>query len=865
MRAPVSMLKELCGVTEPVSGVQVAADLVRVGLEEEGLFGGEVTGPLVVGRVLDKTDEPQKNGKTIHFCHVDVGNHGQRAEAGGDPSVTQEIVCGAHNFEAGDLVVVVLPGAVLPGGFEISSRKTYGHPSNGMICSERELGLGDSHDGIIVLTDYFSADPARLDGLEPGDDAIALLGLDEETVEVNVTPDRGYCFSIRGIAREWALSTGRTTYADPVAIDVPPRTSGGYSVRLDDSSPIDEAPGCDRYVARIVRGVDPTAASPSWMATRLVQMGMRPISLAVDVTNYLMLLTGQPLHAFDLDTLSGQIVVRRAEAGERLTTLDDVERVLDPADLLITDGGTVPLAIAGVMGGATSEVSASTTNVLIEAAHFDPISIARSSRRHRLSTEASKRFERGVDPAMAAAVAELAVQFLVEHGGGVADPEVTDADLRTERSAYRFDTTLAQALIEPGPSEGLDHGSVVSVLQAIGCTVTSAGDPGAGNTDVDVLPPSWRPDLRNGPDLVEEVARVRGYDKIPSVVPQAPAGRGLTESQRAIRLISDVLAAQGLTEALSYPFVSTQLHDDLGHLADDPRRHAVRLSNPLSDEQPLLRTNVLDSLLPVVRLNAGRGTRVGAFYEIGRVFRPASDTAQAPVPGVGVRPTDDVLAAIDAAVPPQPRHLGIALSGDAVAKGPLAAARRYDATDAIALAQGVARSLGVTLTVAADAHTPFHPGRRAALHLPDGQLVGHAGELHPKVVAALELPERTCAVELSVDALCEAAGGAVQATRLTTFPAAHSDVALVVDDAVPAAEVAGELRRGADSVLGENSVEDVLLFDVYRGDQIGEGKKSLAFRLVVRSAEGTLKTAQVSQARDAAVARAAERFDAVQR
>ena len=301
MRAPTQWLAELVGLEQVPAGADVAADLVRVGLEEEGLYGGEVRGPLVVGRVLDKTDEPQKNGKTIHFCHVDVGEHGQRAQAGGDPEVTQEIVCGAHNFEAGDLVVVCLPGAVLAGGFEITSRKTYGHPSNGMICSERELGIGDDHDGIIVLSRYFADSPELVDALTPGQDAIALLGLDAEVVEVNVTPDRGYCFSMRGIAREYALATGRgDAFVDPVgpeSVTPPPSNGTGYEVRLVDEHRIHGRAGCDRYVARIVRDVDVTAISPAWLRTRLVQLGMRPISLAVDVTNYLMLLTGQPLHA----------------------------------------------------------------------------------------------------------------------------------------------------------------------------------------------------------------------------------------------------------------------------------------------------------------------------------------------------------------------------------------------------------------------------------------------------------------------------------------------------------------------------------------------------------------------------------------
>lgn len=861
MRAPVSWLRELCGVTEPLSGAAVAADLVKVGLEEEGLHGGDITGPLVVGRVLDKTDEVAKNGKTIHFCHVDVGPHGQRLTDG----VAQEIVCGAHNFAAGDLVVVVLPGATLAGGFEISARKTYGHDSNGMICSEAELGLSEQSDGIIVLTDYLADQPELVGRLEPGMDVVELLGLGDEVVEVNVTPDRGYCFSMRGIAREYALATGRDTFRDPVAVDVPEANVSGYVVRLLDEAPIRGRVGCDRYVARIVRGVDVTATSPTWMTTRLTQMGMRSISLAVDVTNYLMLLTGQPLHAFDLDALSGSIEVRRARPGESLTTLDDVVRRLDPADLLITDGGHTPLALAGVMGGATSEVTAATTNLLIEAAHFDATTVARTSRRHKLSTEASKRYERGVDADMTAAVNELAVRLLVELGGGSADPGVTDVDLRRPRPSYTFDTRQPWDLIEPAPTApaGLDHAAVVASLRAIGCSVQEPEEREHrhdGFSRVQVLPPSWRPDLVNGPDLVEEVARIRGYDQISSVLPAAPAGRGLTRAQRSVRLVGTALAAQGLTEVLTYPFVSPTHFDALGHDALDDRRMAVRLANPLSDEHPLLRTNVLDTLLGTLRVNVGRGTTDVGLFEVGLVVRPGDPRASAPIPPVGERPDESVLDTITAAVPHQPRHLAIALTGAAVPEGPWGPSRPYAATDAVALARVVGEVLGVALTISADSHSPWHPGRCAAVALPDGTLIGHAGELHPKVVTTLDLPPRTCAVEMDLDALLAGSGTPVQARPLSTYPIARSDVALVVADDVSAAAVESALRSGA----GE-SLEAVVLFDVYRGDQVGEGKKSLAYRLSFRASDRTLTTAAVSAARDAAIASAALAVGAVQR
>ncbi|HEX2705471.1 MAG TPA: phenylalanine--tRNA ligase subunit beta, partial [Candidatus Lustribacter sp.] len=480
MRAPLSWLGEYVDIAPGTTGAQVAASLVSVGLEEEDLHGGDITGPLVVGRVLDLVDEPQKNGKTIRWCHVDVGSHGQRVTDGS----AQEIVCGAHNFAAGDLVVVVLPGAVLPGGLAVSARRTYGHVSHGMICSAAELGLGEDHSGIIVLQDYLGADAAT--SLQPGDDAIALLGLADEVIEVNVTPDRGYCFSLRGIAREYWHATGSRpgAFRDPVAIGTPVPSTNGYAVELADEAPLGGAEGCDRYVARVVRGIDPAASSPAWLERRLTQMGMRPISLAVDVTNYVMLAVGQPLHAFDVATLNGPIVVRRAKPGETLTTLDDVERRLDSQDLLITDSGTVPLAIAGVMGGATSEVTSATTDVLVEAAHFDPTTTARSSRRHKLVTEASRRFERGVDPAMTAEAAQLVVDLLVRYGGGIPDPGVTDVDHTSPRAPYRLDVTGPSRLI------GVDYPRerVVEILRDLGCAVEDAGP---GSSTVSVTPPPW--------------------------------------------------------------------------------------------------------------------------------------------------------------------------------------------------------------------------------------------------------------------------------------------------------------------------------------------------------------------------------------
>lgn len=851
-RIPLTWLGEHVDLPAGFTAEQLAADLVRVGLEEEAIHPAAVSGPLVVGEVVELTQEPQKNGKTINWCRVDVGP--EHNEPGGSP---RGIVCGAHNFVVGDRVVVALPGAVLPGPFPITSRKTYGHVSDGMICSARELGLGEDHDGIIVLSTL------GIDA-EVGTDARELLGLGEEVLEINVTPDRGYCFSMRGVAREYAHSTGAAFTDRGLATEAERRpASGGFPVEIDDAAPIDGVPGADRFVAQVVRGVRANDPSPQWMQRRLTQAGMRPISLAVDVTNYVMLDLGQPLHAYDLEKLAAPIVVRRAAPGERLRTLDDADRALDPEDLLITDSpagerASRAIGLAAVMGGGDTEVGPGTTDLLIEAAHFDPITVARSARRHKLPSEAAKRFERGVDPQLPRVAVARVVALLTEHGGGVADEALTDVDRTTTPDPIALDVTLPARLVGvPYTPE-----EVVETLTEIGCEVGEVVDG-----TVVVVPPTWRPDLAVGVDLVEEVARLRGYDAIPSIVPDAPVGRGLTDGQRARRSVARALAEAGLVETLSYPFVSTEQLDALGLAADDPRRRAVRLVNPLSDAQPYLRTNLLVTLLDTARRNVSRGIGDVAVFEIGLVTRPLADASPAPrLPG-GVRPTDEDLAAIEAAVPPQPRRVAGVLAGNAAPAGWWGPGRRADHTDAIAAAQKVAEVVRVPLVVTADAdHAPWHPGRCARLTTEDGRLVGHAGELHPAVVAAHHLPPRAVAFELDLDVLLAAAPTEpVQAVPVSSFPVAKEDVALVVPAEVPAREVLAAVRAGAAASPAGDVVEEVRLFDVYEGDQVGAGKRSLAFSLRLRAADRTLTAQETAAVRDAVVAEASARLGAVLR
>ncbi|MEU9923483.1 phenylalanine--tRNA ligase subunit beta [Streptomyces griseoluteus] len=833
MRVPLSWLREYVDLPESETGRDVQAKLIDSGLEVETVeqLGAGLKGPLVVGQVLT-IEELEGFKKPIRFCTVDVGT----ANGTGEP---QEIVCGARNFAVGDKVVVVLPGAVLPGDFAIAARKTYGKTSHGMICSTDELGMGDdgSH-GIIVL-------PPET---EVGKDAIELLELVDEVLDIAVTANRGDCLSIRGVARETAIAYG-LPLRDPALIDVPAPNAYGYPVKVSDPM------GCDRFTARTVTGLTPEARSPIWLRRRLQKVGMRPVSLAVDVTNYVMMELGQPLHAYDRTSVQGAIGVRRAEEGEKLRTLDGVERTLHAEDLVITDERG-PIGLAGVMGGANTEIAdhddteRSTSDVVVEAAHFDAVSVARTARRHKLSTEASRRYERGVDPEAAAAAAQRTVDLLVLLAGGTAEAGVTEI---VAPSAPR---TIAIPADHPDKVAGVTYGreTVVRRLQEIGCDVY-------GQDELIVTVPSWRPDLTEPNDLAEEVIRLEGYENLPSTLPTPRSGRGLTHRQRLHRRIGRALAGAGYVEAPNYPFVSEQVFDQLGLDAGDPARRVVKLANPLNDEEPALRTTLLPGLLGALRRNDGRGSHDLALFETGLVFLPREAAAVSGHLPVDRRPTDEEIARLDAALPEQPRHVAVVLTGAREQAGWWGKGRPADWADAVEAARTVAREAGAELSVRKAQYGPWHPGRCAELAVVvDGaeRVVGHAGELHPRVLKALGLPERTSAMEVDLDALEEAGDDIPQAPAISTFPVATQDVALVVDKPVPAADVEAALREGAGELL-----ESIRLFDVYENpEQLGEGRKSLAYALRFRAGDRTLTVDEASAARDAAIAVANERTGA---
>jgi phenylalanyl-tRNA synthetase beta chain len=829
MRVPLRWLGESVDLPDDVSLEHVHAALVSVGFEEEAVHTVDLTGPIVVGRVLERVPEPQKNGKTINWCQVDVGEPEPRG-----------IVCGAHNFDVGDLVVVTLPGAVLPGPFPIAARKTYGHVSDGMIASARELGLGDEHDGILRFADL-GMDP------EVGADAIALLGLDDAAVEINVTPDRGYALSMRGVAREYAHATG-ATFSDPVD-RVLPRTGAGFAVTIDDAAPIRGRVGASTFVTRVVRGIDASRPTPAWMVARLSLAGVRSVSLPVDITNYVMFELGQPLHGYDLATLQGGLTVRRAAAGERLTTLDDVERTLDPEDLVIADDAG-PVGLAGVMGGARTEITAATTDVLIEAAGFDQVSIARTARRHKLPSEASRRFERGVDPLVAQAAANRAVELLVDLAGGTPDELGSTLVDETPRPTVTMRLGRAADLIGVEYSDA----EVLDTLRAIGATVDVDGDL------LSVTPPTWRPDLVDDVSLVEEIARIVGYDRIPSVLPVAPPGRGLTRHQQARRRVSAALAAAGLTEVVTAPFVSAATAAAYPGI-DPAGGPSVVLANALDSAQDHLRRSGLPALVDVARRNLSRGLVDVAVYETSRVFlpEPGVELGTSDVPVGAQRPTPDTLAALDAALPTQPFHVSALLVGNAVLKQPGVPAEPFGIADALDVARTVAWAVGVQLTVAQTSHPSLHPGRAASLLVGD-TVVGVAGELLPERTADADLPRVVAVVELDLDALVAAAPDVVDVAAIVSYPAATQDLSLVVDVSVPAGDVLHEVRAGAGELL-----EYARLVDDYRGAGVDEGQKSLTFALRFRATDRTLTAAEASEARDGAVRRAGERFGATLR
>ncbi|MBX7454326.1 phenylalanine--tRNA ligase subunit beta [Mycolicibacterium sp. 3033] len=832
MRVPYNWLRDVVAAGAPgwdVTPEDLEQTLIRIGHEVEEIIPvGPVRGPLTIGRVA-AIEELTEFKKPIRAVKVDVGAQ----NVDGQP---RDIVCGATNFAVDDLVVVALPGTVLPGEFTIATRKTYGRTSDGMICSSAELNLGADHSGILVLPPGTAA---------PGDSAHEVLGLDDVVFHLAITPDRGYCLSVRGLAREIANAYD-LDYVDP-ALEIPGLPSEGDALPVT----IDPAAGVQRFALRPVTGIDPAAISPWWLRRRLLLSGIRAISPAVDVTNYVMLELGHPMHAHDRSLISGGFRVRFAEPGETVVTLDDVERRLDPADVLIVDDAATA-AIGGVMGAGTTEVRDSTTDVLLEAAVWDPAAVSRTQRRLRLHSEAGRRYERTVDPAISVAALDRGAALLAEIAGGTVQPTLIDWRGEPPRQDWS-QAPVRMPVSLPDRMAGVEYpaGAAQHRLTQIGATVTVDGD------ELTAVPPSWRPDLREPADLVEEVMRLEGLDAVPSVLAAAPAGRGLTPVQKRRRAIGKALALGGFVEILPTPFLPAGVFDQWGLPADDARRNTTRVLNPLEADRPALATTLLPGLLEALSRNVSRGAADVALFALAQVVEPTTATRAVERIPTDRRPTDDEIATLDASLPRQPQHVGAVLSGLREPAGPWGSGRPVEPFDAVEAVRIIGRAVGVEFTLRAVEYLPWHPGRCAAVCLGD-TVIGHAGQLHPAVIERSGLPKGTCALEVDLDAV--PITEMLPAPRVSPFPAVFQDVALVVDDDVPAQRVVDAVRDGAGELL-----EDIRLFDVYAGPQVGEGRKSLALALRFRAADRTLTEDEASAARDAAVAAAAAAVGAQQR
>ena len=830
MRVPYSWLREVVSAGAPgwdVAPGDLEQALVRIGHEVEQVITlGPVDGPLTVGRVA-AIEELTDFKKPIRACVVNIGDGKQH-----------EIVCGATNFKVDDLVVVALPGTTLPGGFAITARKTYGRNSDGMICSAAELGLGADHSGILVLP------PGTA---EPGASGAAVLGLDDVVFHLAITPDRGYAMSVRGLAREIACAYD-LDFVDPASSQVvPPLPAKGEAWPLV----VDPKTGVRRFALRPVTGIDPAAVSPWWLQRRLLLCGIRATSPAVDVTNYVMLELGHPMHAHDRNRITGGFGVRFAHPGETVVTLDDIERKLEPVDVLIVDD-VATTAIGGVMGAASTEVRADSTDVLLESAVWDPAAVSRTQRRLHLPSEAARRYERSVDPAISVAALDRCAALLADIAGGAVSETLTDWRGDPPREEWSL-PPIPMAVDLPDRTAGVAYaeGTTARRLTQIGAVVSQDGET------LIVTPPSWRPDLLQPADLVEEVLRLEGLEAVPSVLPAAPAGRGLTAVQKRRRSIGKSLAQSGYVEILPTPFLPAGVFDVWGLPADDPRRTTTDVLNPLEADRPQLATTLLPALLEALGRNVSRGLVDAALFAIAQVVQPTEQTRGVELIPVDRRPTDDEIAMLDASLPRQPQHVAAVLAGLHEPRGPWGPGRPVEAADALEAVRIIARASGIDVTLRAAQYLPWHPGRCAEV-LVGQTCVGHAGQLHPAVIERSGLPKGTCALELNLDAIPIVE--MLPAPRVSPFPAVFQDVSLVVAADVPAQAVEDAVREGAGELL-----EDIQLFDVFVGPQIGLEHKSLTFALRFRAPDRTLTEDDASAARDAAVRRAAERVGAVLR
>ncbi|HJL19459.1 MAG TPA: phenylalanine--tRNA ligase subunit beta [Sandaracinaceae bacterium LLY-WYZ-13_1] len=829
-------LKELSGVD--ASPDEVAERLTQLGLEVEDVHAhGTGLEHVVVAEV--RAAEPVPDKDKLRLVTVFDGQ-GER-----------KVICGAPNVpEPGGRVVLAEPGAVLPGGFEIAERKVGGVLSSGMLCSETELAIGAGSEGILVLSGG--------DAGAPGQPVAEALALEDHVFEIGLTPNRPDCLGHAGLARELALAFGapfrmpspgfptrllsgveRTEGPEELPVIDADERPAADTLTLVDPRPdvpsvipirIADPERCPRYAGGVIQGVK-VRRSPFWLRYRLHVLGVRAIDAVVDVTNLVLFELGHPIHAFDLAKVRGpEIIVRLAEQGERMATLDGEARAFTADDLMICDAEG-PVAVAGVMGGADSEIGEETRDVLIEVAYFDPRSVRRTSRRLGLHTDSSHRFERGVDPHGVPWAMRRAVSLICALADGAASPVARDV---YPAPIPERQIPLAPAHVGRLLGDEVSEAECRRALEGIGCAISPGEETGWR-----VTAPTWRPDLRRPEDLVEEVGRVRGYDAVPTELPRVlPSGRGIAPRLRATRRLREAAADLGLLEAVNFSFVS-RAELERARVSTD----AVALANPLSEERAVMRTSLLPGLLADVA--RARRHQAGAvrLFEVARTYHP--------VPGE--------------ALPREPLELAIALAGPRVEHvGRTGELDFYDGKGALVSVLEAAFGAAPE-TVADDAldeAAPYlHPRRRARVRI-GGRDVGVLGEVHPDVGDELDLDARVVYGAVDVEALLEAvrARGVPQASPLPRFPAVGRDLAVVVDEATEAGAVASVLREAGGALL-----EEVELFDVYRGQGVPDGHKSLAYRIVYRDPDATLTDKRVEKAHRGVVKTARERLGATVR
>jgi phenylalanyl-tRNA synthetase beta chain len=808
MRVPLEWLSEYCDPGwEPE---RLAERLAMTGTEVErvsraGVASGE---NFVLGHVDSVSKHPDADRLSV--CEVDTGD-GRRT-----------IVCGAPNVAAGQMVAVALPGAVLPDGTKLKKAKLRGVESNGMILSETELEIGEDADGIMVL-----AEGDEINGAGPGAPLAESLPIAQAVLELEVTSNRSDCLAVYGVAREVHAVTGAALSAPPWERDADASGEGDVS---DYASVEVEVPDlCPRFTARVLTDVA-VGPSPPWLKARLTAAGQRPINNVVDITNYVMLMTGQPCHAFDLDRVpGGELIIRRAKAGERITTLDGVERELDSEMCLVSDREQAA-GIAGVMGGQVSEVSDATTRVLFEVATWNGVNVLRTSRRLGLRSEASARFEKQLHPALTLRAQRVSSRLLAELAGAKLVPGTIDVSVgEPEPRAVELRVPRVEALL----GMPVDAETCRERLSALGFGVEDTPG-GGGETLTATVPPERDSDVRREADLIEEVARLGDLDKtLPSTLPRTPAVGGLTRDQRLRRRAEDVMRDLGADEIVGWSFADPGAGDRLRLPDEDPRRDLVRIDNPLSGEQSAMRATLLGSLLDAARLNLSRAAESVRLFESGRVQLRDSDGA------------DGVLGRHPAPVA-EPHRIALLLAGT-----PPATWRGEPEPPDFFTAKGILEALcahlGSPVRIEPGQEPFLSPGRSGAVLVgPDREPAGWIGEVHPLVVRSWDL-DSAVGFEVDLDALLEAATVEREAYEdVTTYPAVHEDIAVVVPADVAAAEVRETVLKGGGDLLAAAEV-----FDLYTGEQVGEGSKSLALRLTFSAPDRTLTDEEVAERRAA--------------